>query len=271
MTGQTSNEAAETAQRIEKLEGDILRLQKALMETMPALTVDRLEFPVHERVLTQADTGTDLGRLLAPLVAAHHSLQVTFDLAGVDGPLTFTWNEPIRLPATHTLSINSPHANNTQNGDELRVHIKMTQSRASNHPRHPDTRIPGRVYVGRDARLILAGLNILESACDARAPAPSDSRGQALFSIEDDGGAVELSQSHITTSEDVIGFGTRVFGRVKFGHTYFHKHPNSPRDILAVKRGTGWSFAGAGGVVSSSHTHLDPGVSFQDTPAILYI
>ncbi len=269
---------------LKQLRTDFQALSKSLLEPMPALKVDRLEYSVKERVLTRKDAQTDLGLILAPLIAQCRSVQVSFDLGGVDGDLEFTWNEPLRVPAFHELIIEGPHTNNPSEG-ELRVRIVMTHNRTVDRPPGIiDARDPGRAYVSERARLVLRGLRIHESANDARPLAPSACSGGALLNIDGDFGAVALEQSYVSATEDVIGFGTRTFGRVLFGHTHLGrqngmvrtvKNPDTQKDepapIYAVKRGTGWCFAGAGGIVSRSHTHLGEGVLLDETPSILYL
>lgn len=283
MTNQ-DDELQQLRNDLEQLRTNLEALSKSLLEPMPVLKVDRLEYAVKELVLAREDAQTDLGLILAPLVARCRSVQVSFDLGGVDGDLEFTWNEPLRVPAFHELIIEGPHTN-APTEEALRVRIVMTHNRTVDRPpAFTNARDPGRAYLSEQARLVLRGLRIHESANDARPLAPSACSGGALLNIDGDFGAVALEQSHVSTTEDVIGFGQRTFGRVLFGHTHLRrqngmvrtvKNPDTQKDepapIYAVKRGTGWCFAGAGGVVSSSHTHLGEGVLLEKTPSILYL
>ena len=258
-------------QDVTELHSEVMLLRKALMEPMPVLQVDRLEFVTEERILTRHDTGTDLGAILGPLTAQHRRVKVTFDPSGADGDLEFIWNEPFRVPAYHELTIEGPYSNNPAEAD-LRVRIKMDRNQTVDRPpTFMDARNPTRAVVSERAQLVLRGLRIHENANDARQLARTACEGGALLNIDGDFGAIVLEQSYINSTEDVIGFGTRAFGRVLLGHTHFSRPVDAIRSILAVRRYTGWCFAGAGGMVSSSHTHLGEGVAFEQTPSILYL
>ncbi|MBD2037668.1 hypothetical protein H6F76_22170 [Leptolyngbya sp. FACHB-321] len=223
--------------------------------------------------LDQSHIAIDLGQQLKSLVAKHQVVNVSFNLGGATETLTFTWNHPLIIPENHTLRIVGPHSNAPTEGS-LQVQINMTQTPALSDLPSDDLgnrRIPRRVVVEKNATLFIAGIKLFESANNLKAVARNACTGGALFDIADDFGTVVITQSHLRSTEDIVGFGSQAYGRVKFGHTWVKKFFPDSRSIQIVKVYTGWCFGGAGGIVSRSYTNLDDGVSFHDDPRITYL
>ncbi|MFN6528616.1 hypothetical protein [Nostoc sp. ChiSLP03a] len=226
-----------------------------------------------ELTLDSTHTSIDLGQQLESLVARYQVVNVRFKLDDTGDRLNFTWNHPFSIPENHTLSITGPHENGPTE-DSLKVQINMTKTPALSWHGSDDPgnrRIPERVFVGKNATLEIAGIRLYESANDTRELSQTAYNGGALFDIGGDFGTVILIQSHVRSTEDIVGFGSQAYGRAKFGWTYVNKSVPSPRDILILKTYTGWAFRGAGGVVSGSYTTLGDGVSFHDFPGIIYL
>ncbi|MEH2214968.1 hypothetical protein [Nostoc sp.] len=226
-----------------------------------------------ELTLDSTHTSIDLGQQLEFLVARYQVVNVRFKLEDTGDRLNFEWNHPFSIPENHTLSITGPHENGPTE-DSLKVQINMTKTPALSWHGNDDPgnrRIPERVFVGKNATLEIAGIRLYESANDTRELSQTAYNGGALFDIGGDFGTVILIQSHVRSTEDIVGFGSQAYGRAKFGWTYVNRYFPNSRNILILKTYTGWAFRGAGGVVSGSYTTLGDGVSFDDFPGIIYL
>ncbi len=226
-----------------------------------------------ELTLEKTDTSIDLGKQLESLVKKYQLVRIRFKVEDTNGRLIFIWNHPISIPDNHILEIQGPHENNPTE-DSLKVEINMTKTPALSWHQQDDPgnrRIPRRVVVNKHAKLHIAGVRLYEMANDQKILANTACTGGALFDINDDFGTVILIQSHIRSTENIVGFGSQAYARAKFGHTHVKKYFPNSRDIHIVQVYTGWCFAGAGGVVSRSHTTLEQGVSFDSNPGIIYL
>jgi hypothetical protein len=265
-------------QRVRKIERSVSKIAFPISSNRNVIGLQEISTSTNTLELTLDNTHTsiDLGQQLESLVARYQVVNVRFNLQATDDRLIFEWNHPFSIPKNHTLSIVGPHGNNPPE-DSLRVQINMTKTPALSWHGGDDPgnrRLPGRVFVQKNATLQIAGVRLFERANDKR-ELSMDSYGGggagALFNVIDDFGNVILVQSHIKSTEDIVSFGPQTYGRATFGHTYVNKHDPTSRNILIVKVYTGWNFAGAGGVVSRSNTNRGEGVSFHDFPGIIYL
>ena len=263
-------------QRVRKIERSVSKIGFPISSNRNIIGLQELSTSANtlELTLDKTHTSIDLGQQLESLVARYQVVNVRFKLEAADRDLMFTWNHPIYIPENHRLSIEAPHENVASS---LKVQINMTETPAkSSYPGDDpgNRRIPRRVIVAKNATLSIIGVRLIEKANDKGELAQTDCTGGALFDIAGDFGTVEITQSRITSSEDVVGFGSQTYGRVKFGWTYINKQDGSPRpNIFGVKVYTGWCFPGAGGVVSrhEGQVILGEGVSLQDHPGITYL
>jgi hypothetical protein len=265
-------------QRVRKIERSVSKIGFPISSNRNVIGLQEISTSTNTLELTLDNTHTsiDLGQQLESLVARYQVVNVRFNLQATDDRLIFEWNHPFSIPENHTLSIVGPHGNNPPE-NSLRVQINMTKTPALSWHGTDDPgnrRLPGRVFVQKNATLQIAGVTLFERANDKR-ELSMDSYGGggagALFNVIGDFGTVILEQSHVKSTEDIVSFGPRTYGSAKFGHTYVNKHDPTSRNILIVKVYTGWNFAGAGGVVSRSNTNLGEGVSFHDFPGIIYL
>jgi len=266
----TQQELAQTNQQLQEIKQELQETKQELITTKERLKSIGKNISL---VLDKSHTGTDLGRQLEPLVKEYQTVNVSFKLEETEN-LSFTWNHPIVIPPNHNLNIWAPHTNNPSE-ESLRVTINMTQTPSLStfvHPNAPGSRrIPHRVVLRESATLTLVGIRLIESANDSKELAVDAGEGGALFNIANDFGTIDINQSHIRSTEDIVGIGSRAYGRVKFGWTTVKRLFPDSRNIHLVKIYYGWGFAGAGGVVSRSHTNLDNGVSFQSHPGLIYL
>jgi len=262
-------------QRVRKIERSVSKIGFPISSNRNVIGLQELSTSTNTLDLTldKTHTSIDLGQQIESLVARYQVVNVRFKLEATDDRLMFEWNHPFSIPENHTLTIVGPH-DNAPTEDSLRVQINMTKTPSLSWHGNDDPgnrRIPERAFVGKNATLYIAGIRLYESANDKRELARTACSGGALFDVHADFGTVVLIQSHVRSTEDIVGFGTHAYGRAKFGHTSVNRYFPDSRNIHILKTYTGWCFAGGGGVVSRSHTNLGEGVSFHVFPGIIYL
>ncbi len=205
--------------------------------------------------------GEDIGQILAPYVAGYRCVYLQ-----LSANTTYRWETPISVGSRKDLTINGAGWSN--GAGNITTIIEMNTARTVNY-NGTNYRCINRVVTGNFAYFSMRGVRVRERIGDNRPLYPSSScRG--LFNVGEMS-VVELSQSRYEVTEDVVNFFGHKYGRAKFGHTFVDRSNNSPRDVRIVKADSGWSFAGHGGVVSRSHTHLGGGVSYHDSSRIEYL
>lgn len=209
-----------------------------------------------------AQSATDLQELLQPFIDNYGCVFVT-----LKANTTWTWNKELQTNDFQRLEITGEGFTNVANN--LTVTINMTKNKIINNG-DGDVRDPTRLLVGFAGQFVLRGVNLVESAMDAHplTPVPKGALFVATFTRQHC--SITLEQIRILTSEDVVSIGNRAEANVNFGHTFINKAAGSPRDILAVKIYSGDAFGGSYAIAHVSQTTLGPGVTFQQTPKIVY-
>lgn len=214
------------------------------------------------KVVTLSNPAGDLGDQLKSLLTKNRHVAVT-----LAANTAWIWNKPVTLAPGQVLSVTGEGYVN--GGGNITVTINMTVNRTITD-KGIDNRAPRRMLVGTGSAFSLVGVNVIESAKDSKPLYLSSGEG-ALFVAYGDFCTIEVIQSHVTSSEDVISVGSRATANIKLGHTWFDKTSGSPRDIFATKLYTGWDCAGAHGFVHHSHTTLGAGVTYQPSPKLTYL
>lgn len=205
--------------------------------------------------------GDDIGAVLAPYLSAYRCVYLQ-----LSANTTYRWETPISVGARKDLTINGAGWSN--GAGNITSVIEMNGARTVNRDGNI-YRCVNRVVTGDFATFRMRGIRVRERIADNRALYPS-STCRALFNVGEMS-VVELSQSRYEVTEDLVNFYGHKYGRAKFGHTFVDRSNNSPRNVYIVKADSGWNFAGHGGVVSRSHTHLGGGVSYHDSNRIEYL
>ena len=214
----------------------------------------------REWKLGAAQMAMDLGDVLAGLVDKYRCIKVT-----LANNTTWTWNKPVQMADFQRLTVVSESYKNY--ALDLTVKIRMTENRTFTLA-GPTQRDPVRLSAGTSSHFKLEGVILEESANDPR-PLTAEPGG-ALFVVRDGRqfATLELIQSRVTSTEDIMGGGDRVTASVLFGHTSIEKAAGAARDIQAVKTYAGWSFPGASINAMVAFTTLGPGVTFATTSDI---
>lgn len=228
-----------------------------------SVEVANRDFNVKTKTIEINDTSVDLGHRIGNITQKYRNTRVKLNHES-----SFTWENEVRVPKDHHLSIKGEGYQNGANNITVNITINRNNTDEISGDPHRD---PSRLNVGSDAEVFIQGVRFKEDVNADLPLTPKNCQGGALFNVGGRDATLEFQQLKGTFTENVLSFGNEQYGRIRTGHTDIYKQSDSVRNISAVTYYDGWCFAGGGGVVSHSHTNLGNGVSYDVNPRIKYL
>lgn len=239
------------ASRVAALEASAAEVS-ALRSRVAALEDDVAAAPFgREFSASISDQGTDLGLQLGALVARHRNVVVTLARGTTDSPAEYRWNTPVWLPVGRRLVVSGDgFENGAQN-----IGVKIWMDQALARPEDVQRRIPARLVALERSSFLLQGVHVVQSGISSL-PITLSPVFSGVFTLGEQA-SIDLSQTRIEVTENLVNTHSRAWGRVRFGHTFIER---SSTAVVPVSTYRGNQWTGGGAVVSAPkpYTHLNP-------------